>query len=85
MAYMSSQSILAIEYVHILNSNNDAPECGKKPPTPPPKPDVSRSLETWWWVILALCLSIILVLIILIGIYCILEHRHTRSHDCTNK
>lgn len=80
---MGPKSYLAIEYIHILNSGIKTPECGMKPPTQ--KPSDPNNPQTWWWIILGICLAIILALIILIGVYCILENRRSRSHDCTNK
>lgn len=87
----TAQSILAIQYLNVLNPMINRPECkntpiqpvtprpGTWPPTQIPQTPVFRN-EVWWWVISSMCLAIVLVMIILIGIYCIIDVRNRRSH-----
>lgn len=93
IAFISTQSVLAIEYIHILNSAIKTPECGFVPPpvVPPPttthppititnKPSGSNNATNiWWWVIFATCAGFILIVAIMIGIYCIVKTCNSRS------
>lgn len=95
---MSPQSVLAIEYIHILNSAIKTPECGSKPSVPattkapaakPPANNganiLLNDIQIWWWIVFAACIGVLLVVIILFGIYCIINSRRGHSHDCASK
>lgn len=96
-ALMNAQSLLAIEYLNILNSAIHTPECTAqsgspttarpilptRPPSPPNNP--GQNDQIWWWVIISICLAILLIIIICVGIYCIIDNRRSRSHSMDNK
>ena len=95
--YMTPQSVLAIQYLNILNPAVNRPECRSTPIPPNPNPNPGQGVppgqpvrpanpnEIWWWVICCICLSTLLVIVILVGVYCIVDIRHRRSHEFTNK
>lgn len=95
-AYITNQNILGIEYINILNSAIKTPECMNQgiPPTnhppggilpPAGQPIGNNPVQIWWWIILSVCLGILFIIIIFVGIYCLIDNRRSRSHDCANK
>ncbi|XP_031635848.1 myb-like protein AA [Contarinia nasturtii] len=86
---LTPQCVLAIQYLHILNTAIKTPDCSPTPPPPtkppPPRPPTTMKpqvtqkpadpQQVWLWAITATCLGIVLILLILIGIYCIMERR----------
>lgn len=78
---MTSMSVLGIEYVNVLNSAYNTVECKSS------RMDISKdeSVPTWGWIAIICCVVITLVAVISIGLYCILDKRHTRSLNCGNK
>lgn len=91
---MTPQSILAIQYLNILNPAVNRPECKSAPPLPAPTPPGTIPVQPqapanpndiWWWVISSICLATLLIVIILVGIYCIIDIRRSHSHEFSNK
>lgn len=88
---MNEQSVLGIEYIHILNTFNRAPECisiNLPPPTQPPPPPTTigpvtttipwnapQDTTIWEWVVAGICIAIVLIIIILICVNCICTSR----------
>lgn len=90
LAFITDQNELAIEYLNILNSAIKTPECmNQLPPTIPtnipPGGTNSHPDQMWWWIVISICLGILLIIILFVGIYCLIDNRRNRSHDCTNK
>lgn len=72
---ITPESILAIEYLDILNTANKSPECQG---TPPPSSIV-------WWVVITVLLGLLLLVILAVGIYCIINNRRSQSNSSTDK
>ncbi|XP_055326744.1 uncharacterized protein LOC129580396 [Sitodiplosis mosellana] len=99
-AYTDLQTVLAIQFLHILNSAIDWSECKsttqplttRPPPITSPLPPVTSTgppaknpEQTWWWVIFGACALVVVLIIIIVCVICMLNMRRTRSHDCTAK
>lgn len=72
---ITPESILAIEYIYILNSAIRSPECQNTKPGP----------SILWWVIISVSLVLLLVIILAVGIYCILNNRKRHPNNSTDK
>lgn len=83
---MTPQSLVAIEYIHILNTAIHTPECTRDTMVPTHPPPTKKPVDNFWWIALIVCLSILLISIILIGVYCIVKSfKNQRGHECAAK
>ncbi|XP_031635914.1 uncharacterized protein LOC116348872 [Contarinia nasturtii] len=69
---ITAQSMLAIEYLYVLNSAINTKEC-----RPPYKPEPFLV----WWVIIAVSLGILCFILLSVGIYCIIDRRQKMANQ----
>lgn len=74
------ESVLAIEYINIVDTAIKTPACT---PTNPNYANNDQTLPVWAWILI--CLGILLVIIIPIGIYCYYDKRRNSLKIGTNK
>lgn len=91
IAYMTPQSILAIEYIHILNSGIKTPECAGPPATtyppaqrPPGNNDNNKNDNNWVVIVISVCVGILFLVLFFVALFCILDTHRKRAH-CSNK